>query len=63
MNYELSGSDLNFNYKTINNELKLNKKLGIWMNIQMNGLHGISIPNTKNNVNNPLVFIFLVFMF
>ncbi len=32
MNYELNGS-----------ELKLNKKLGTWMNIQMNELHDISI--------------------
>ncbi len=41
MNYKLSGSELKFNRKLIKNELKLNKKFGTWMDIQMNELCGI----------------------
>jgi len=36
-------SELKLNQKLTKNELKLNKKLGKWMNIQMNELHGIGI--------------------
>jgi hypothetical protein len=40
MNYELSGNELKL-------KSKLNKKLGTWMNIQMNELHGIGICDKK----------------
>ncbi len=46
MNYELNGSELKFNWKLIKSEL--NKKLGTWMNIQMNEFHGIGIHDKKH---------------
>jgi hypothetical protein len=36
-------NELKLNWKLINSELKLNKKLGTQLIIQMNELHGIGI--------------------
>ncbi len=47
MNYELNGNELKFNWNLTKSELKLNKKLGTWMNIQMYELHGINIYDNK----------------
>jgi hypothetical protein len=52
MNYELSGNELKFNWKLINNELKLNKNLNTWMNIQMNEFCGIGIYDITYPSNN-----------
>ncbi len=48
MNYELSGNELKFIWKLTKSELKLNNKLGTWMNIQLNGFHGIGICDTHH---------------